>query len=88
MGSRDSKKMKSWSISIYTCVNNHNISLQEKKVKSAANEIRFDFLEGFRGLCAFTVIVGHSNGLSGNINYNNTIFQHMNAGGALVQSII
>jgi peptidoglycan/LPS O-acetylase OafA/YrhL len=66
---------------------NDNILVQEKKTTSAVNEIRFDFLDGFRGLCAFTVIVGHSNGLSRNINYNNTLFQHMNAGGALVQSI-
>ena len=47
----------------------------------------FDFLDGFRGLCAFIVIVIHAVDNSPNINYTNTIFRHMYINGSLVQAI-
>jgi len=49
--------------------------------------VHFDFLDGFRGLCAFIVIVIHSLGASPQIDYKNTLIQHMCINGTLTQAI-
>jgi peptidoglycan/LPS O-acetylase OafA/YrhL len=52
------------------------------------NEIRFDFLDGFRGLCAFSIVVAHTiGGPSEKDIYKNTLMRQMHINGGFVQSI-
>jgi len=76
---------------------NNNQNAQQKPSTEAApstdlklmpvsvNQIRFDFLDGFRGLCAFCIIVVHSAG--GVEYYKNTIMGHMTVSGGFTQSV-
>ena len=56
-----------------------------KLMPVSVNQIRFDFLDGFRGLCAFCIIVVHSAG--GVEYYKNTIMGHMTVSGGFTQSV-
>jgi peptidoglycan/LPS O-acetylase OafA/YrhL len=56
-----------------------------KPTSSSVSEKRFDFLDGFRGLCAFSIIVVHSAG--GKEYYKNTIMGIMTTHGGFTQSI-
>ena len=56
-----------------------------KPTSSSVSEKRFDFLDGFRGLCAFSIIAVHSAG--GKAYFKNTIMGVMTTHGGFTQSI-
>jgi peptidoglycan/LPS O-acetylase OafA/YrhL len=65
-----------------------NPNIESKPTNVSTNELHFDFLDGFRGLCAFSIIVVHSiGGPSEKDIYKNTLMRQMHINGGFVQSI-